>query len=102
MPVVIKIYNRPFLFYSEKMINVINTRPRRHPKFKSYQTTIQSFFYISFLTTKKIPCPKGNLQAGNSFITIYMVKGKITSCRPYRPFPEQPSAFQVCLLSFLR
>ena len=47
MPVVIKIYNRPFLFYSEKMINVINTRPRRHPKFKSYQTTIQSFFYIS-------------------------------------------------------
>ena len=103
MPVAIKINNRPFLSYSERMINVINTRPRRHPKFKFCQTTIQSFFYISFLThKKKFPARRIHLQAGNSFITIYMVKGKITSCRPYRPFPEQPSAFLVCLLSFLR
>lgn len=71
MPVVIKIYNRPFLFYSEKMINVINTRPRRHPKFKSYQTTIQSFFYISFLTTKKIPCPK-DTPPGRELIYNYL------------------------------
>ena len=34
--------------------------------------------------------------------SLIIEKGKITSCHPYRPYPEQPSAFQVFLLSFLR
>lgn len=46
MPVAIKIYNHPFSFIEKD--DKCHTRPRRHPKFKSYQTTIQSFFYIVF------------------------------------------------------
>ena len=72
MPVAIKINNRPFLSYSERMINVINTRPRRHPKFKFCQTTIQSFFYISFLTHKKNSLPEGYTSRQGTHLYNYL------------------------------